>query len=149
MSQKIHCQALGDDSAHNRTGDEGQAGDAAKDSHRLCSLLRWEGRAQQCQRQRCHQRGSASLDGAGGNQPDDVMSKRTGRRCSNKQQEASDEHAPPPEAVAQGSRRNEQHREAQGVGVHSPLQIRNRDAQVPVNRGKRGRDDRGIERNHK
>ncbi len=77
------------------------------------------------------------------------MSERTGSRGSGEQQEASDEHTPPPEAVAQGSRRNEQHREAQGVGVHGPLQIRDRDAQVPVNRGQRSRDDRGIERNHK
>ena len=114
-------QALSDRPSHDRTGDQGQPADATKDSQRPRPLLRWEGRAQQRQRQREHQRCAASLDGARGDQPTNVVSERAGSRCSDKQQEASDEHAPPPEAVTQGSSRNEQHREAQGIGIQGPF----------------------------
>src|SRR5258707_13879238 len=53
------------------------------------------------------------------------------------------------EPVAKRLSHDEQHRKAQVEGVHNPLQLSEGGPKVATDRGKRGRDDRGIECDHK
>ena len=62
--------------------------------------------------------------------------------------EASGEHAPAPEAVAERRAGQQQHGEAQVIGIDRPLQRLDRGAEIKPDRAQRGRDDQRVERDH-
>ena len=141
-------EALGNGAAHHRTSEDGQPGHTTEGPECPRPLLRREGHAQLRHGQRHHQRRAAPLDGARGDQGADVGSERAGRRCRHEQPQANNEQAPAPEAVAERRAGHQQHREAEGVGIHRPLQCLDGGAQVQADCTQGGRDDQGVEPDH-
>jgi hypothetical protein len=110
--------------------------------------LRRESRAQERHRKRHQQCGANALHCSCGDKPPDVAGERTGYGRYYEQAKACHEHASAPEAIAQRGTRQEQHREAQVISVHGPLERFDRRAEVQPDRAERGRDDQRIERGH-
>jgi hypothetical protein len=70
------------------------------------------------------------------------------RRAGDEDAEADREHAPPAEPVAERGAGHQQHREAEVVRVHRPLELGDRSAQVEPDRAQRRRHDERVERHH-
>jgi hypothetical protein len=142
-------EALGDRATHDRSGDQGKSHDAAEDPQRRPTQLARERRAEHRHRERHHQRCAGALQGARRDQPAGATRKRTRGGRDHKQSQASGEHAPAPQAVAERGAGQQQHRQTQIVGVYRPFQHLDRGAEVRAHRAQRSRDRQRVERDHK
>src|SRR5262249_54163865 len=83
---------------------------------------------------------SHALDGTRGNQKARAPRQRAGGRRRHEQGEAGDEGAPAAETVAERGAGQQQHRKAQVVSVHCPLQRFDRGAEVETDGAEGGRN---------
>jgi len=111
-------------------------------------FLRWEGGGQDREGERQDQRGARALDGARGDQEAGIGAQRTRGGRGREQAEPDGEHAPSPEPIAHRRRGHQQHREAEVVRVHGPLELSDRGVQVDADGAQRGRDDDRIQGGH-
>jgi hypothetical protein len=117
-------------------------------AERLAAALGRKRRADERQAERHHERRPGALHGACCDQRADVWSQRARRRAGDEDAEADREHAPPAEPVAERGAGHQQHREAEVVRVHRPLELGDRSAQVEPDRAQRRRHDERVERHH-
>ena len=144
----LPSKTLGDCAASNGAGNEGQSGHGAEYAQRLGTFLARECRAQKRHRQRHDQRRTGALNRARGDQRADVAGQCTRRRGHDEQGDAGREHAAAPQAVAERRAGEQQHGEAQVIGIDRPLQRFNRSAKINPDRTQRRRDHQCVERDH-
>ncbi len=125
------------------------AAEPAPDPERLVALgALGEGRGDDRQRGRGHDRGADALDHAGRKQrrrrPGEPAHERRGRE----EQDTGHEHAPAPEQVGRPSSEQQQAAEGERVGAQHPLQAVLREAEVGSDRGQRHEHDRAVEEHH-
>jgi hypothetical protein len=137
-------EALRHRAAHHRAGDQGQPRHPTEEPQGLPALLPRERRAQQRHRERHHQGGPGALDGARGDQPPRTARQRARRRRRDEHAQAGHKQAPAAEVVPERGARQQQHGEAEIVGVHRPLERLERGAEVATDRAQRGRDDQRV-----
>ena len=86
--------------------------------------------------------------GAGGDESVDRRRQRGRGRGGGEDSESDREHPAPPEAVAERSARQEEHREGQRVGVHGPLEPLDAGPEVLADHGQGCGDDEVVEGDH-
>ena len=122
---------------------------AAPDPERLVPLgaLR-EGRGDDRQGGRGHDRGAGALDHAGREErrrrPGEPAHERRGRE----EQDTGHEHATAPEQVGRASSEQQQAAEGERVGAQHPRQVLLRKAEIGSDRGQRHDRDRAVEKHH-
>ena len=150
FSQKIHGQSRPWATAPPTTGPASTAIPVtlAEDPERPGPALRRERRGQQGERQREHQRRARALHGAGRDQRAGVRRQRARGRGRGEQADPGGQHPPPAQPLPQRRAGQQQHGEAQRVGVHRPLQGGQRRVQVQPDHRQGGRDDLRVQRHH-
>jgi hypothetical protein len=140
--------ALHDGAADQRAERDAEAADAGPDAEREPAALRREGLGQQGQRERQDERGAQPLHGARGHQRVDARRERGGEAGRGEHADADHEHPPAAEAVAERGAGQQQHGEAERVGVDRPLQRLDRRAEVGADGRQGRRHDEVVERRH-
>ena len=115
---------------------------------RLAALVGREGVGDDRERRRHHEGGADALGGATGDQPRLALREPDEGARQAEDDDAEEEHAPAAEDVAQATARDEQHGEAQRVGVDGPFETADRGVQVLLDRGQRDVHDRVVEHDH-
>jgi len=144
----LPSDAFGDRATRDRSGNQGKSHDATEDPQCRPTRLAWECRGKQRHRERHHQRRAGPLHGARRDQPAGAARKRARARCDHEQPEAGCEHAPAPPVVAERGGGQQQHCQAQVVGVYRPLQRLHRGAKIGAHCAQCGRDREGVESDH-
>jgi len=140
--------SLHDGTADQRTGRDREPGDPRPGPQREAALLGREGRGEDGQRERGHDRATDPLDGTSCDQRLHRRGERCGRGGGGEEAEADDEHAPAAEAVAERRPGEQEDRERERVGVHRPLELLDRRAEVGADHRQGGRDDEVVEDDH-
>ena len=123
-------------------------GDRAEQADRRSPALGRERGAQQRQTQRQHERRAGALDCPGHDQPADAGRQRARRRRRGEQAQPDGVEGAAPVPVAERSSGDQQHREAQVVGVDRPLELLDRGAQIEPDRAQSGRDHERVQGGH-
>ena len=144
----LPVDSLDDGPTDERARGDGEAGDPRPGAEGRTALLGREGRREDRQRQRHHDRAADSLHGPRGDQR--LHRRRQRGRCGRgrEQTEPEDEHTAAAEAVAERCPGEQEDGEGERVGVHRPLELLDRRAEVGADHGQRGRDDEVVEDDH-
>ena len=146
LIQKTADQSTCSTSTPPRTGPMASAGrDAGPDADGRAELLAREGRDDDREGQRVHQRPADALAGAERDEPLDARRQGAGDGHGREDHEADQEHVLAAEAVAQLAAEHDQHGERQDVGVDRPLELRRGRVEIALDRGQRHVDDRVVE----
>ncbi len=140
--------AVDDGAADERAHGDSEAGDAGPGAERDTAPLARDRSAQDRQGQRRHDRGAEALQRSSGDQPVGRRSERRGGRGSGEDPDPDHEHALAPEAVAERRSGEQEHRERERVGVHGPLELLDRGAEIDADHRNRRRDDEVVEHDH-
>lgn len=108
-----------------------------------------EGRLDDRQAGRCHQRASDTLHGSRGDEPANAGRGRAQHRRHGEPAQPGQEYPPPPPAVAERAGQQDQRGQGQGVARDGPLQGLEADMQVPSDRWQRDGDHRGVDPSHR
>ncbi len=108
-----------------------------------------EGRLDDRQAGRCHQRAPDTLHGPRGDQPSDARRGRAQHRGQGEPAQAGQEHPPPSPAVAERAGQQDQRGQGRRVARDGPLQGLEAGVQVPSDRGQRDGDHRGVDPGHR
>ncbi len=141
-------EPIGHGAADHGPARDREAGEALQDTHSAAAPFGREGGADERERERHHERRAGALNGARDDQPAGVRRQRAGRRGEREQREPTGEQAPPPVAIAERGRSQQQHREAEVVGVDGPLELLDGRAEVEADGGQRRGDHEGVQRDH-
>ena len=139
---------LGDHTADQRADRQGQRGDPRPDPDCGAAQPWREGCGDDRERRRVHQRRADALDGAGGDQRRRAAGEPAPERRAGEDHEARDEDRAPAEQVGELAAREQEHAERQRVGVHDPLELGHRDAEVGADRRQRHVHHRVVEHDH-
>jgi hypothetical protein len=88
------------------------------------------------------------LQGARHGQERGTVRRSAQRRSGGEHHNAGGEHAAPSDEVGDRAGREQQGRERQGVGVDDPLQVRQRGAEILLNRRQGDVHDRDVQQQH-
>ncbi len=133
-----------------RTGPIGD-GDTAhrpEDAEGDPSVPAAEGVREESERCREHDRPADALEAAGEDEEERTGGDAAQERADGERDDADGEHEPPPEQVGEGSRREEEGGERQGVGVEDPLKVRQRGMEGVLDRREGDVHDREVEEQH-
>ena len=150
FSQKTHCHEMPSITAPPTSGPLAIATPPTAPQMPSATPRRAAGNASERmrQRQRHHERAAEALYRAGGDERVHRRCERSSRRGDGEERDPQREHAAPAEAVAERCARQEEHREGQGVGVHRPLELLDRRAEVDPDHRERRRHDEVVEDDH-
>jgi len=129
-----------------RGGDPAEAGPCPD---RAGAVAWGEGRLDDRQAGRCHQRAADTLHSPRGYQPSDAGRGRAQHRRQREPAQADQEHPPPPPPVAERAGQQDQRGQGQRVARDGPLQCPEAGVQVPSDRGQRDGDHRGVDPRHR
>ena len=108
-----------------------------------------EGRLDDRQARRCHQRASDALHGPRGDEPSDAGRGRAQHRRQGEPAQPGQEHPPPPPPVAERAGQQKQCSQSQRVARDCPLQVLEAGVQVPSDRRQRDDDHGGVDPCHR
>ena len=140
--------AVDDGAADDRAERDPEPADARPDPQRDPAAARGERLGEQGQRERRHQRAAGALERTRRDQRADARRQRGRGRAEREDGQPEAEHAPPAETVAERGAGEQQHREAQRVGVDGPLEAVDAAAELAVDAGQRGGDHEVVEGDH-
>jgi hypothetical protein len=126
----------------------GPIASAGPDPDRRAALVRRERRRDDRERGRVHQRGADALDDAGADQEVAALGEAAGERRGREDRETDDEDEPPSIPVGELPARQHQRGERERVAGDDPLQLRQADAEVALDRRERDVHDRVVEHDH-
>jgi hypothetical protein len=144
----LPIQALGDRPTDERTDRDGEAGDATPCAERDGSTFRTDGGGQDRQAEWRDDGATDALD-----RPSEDELTRGGRegccgRPGGEDRQPDDEQAFAPEPIAERRAGQQQDGEGEGVGIHHPLELRDRGAEIGADDGQGGGDDEVVEGGH-
>jgi hypothetical protein len=108
----------------------------------------WVGGREQRQRRGEHDRAADALDPARQRQERRIARDAAQQRAEREDDDAGGEHDPPPDAVGDHARREQESGERQRVRVDHPLQIGQAGAERSLDVGERDDNDRDVEQEH-
>ena len=126
---------LGEGAAEHEPDRGPATGDGSVDAEGTRPFTRLdEGRREQRQRGRRHDRGESALQGAGPEEHGRVPGQSAEGRGEGEADQTEDEGAAPADVVGDPAAEEQEAAEGQGVGGHHPLAVGNRDVEGPLGR---------------
>ena len=145
---RLPGDVLDQEAADHGADGQRQGADAGPGADRLAALVRREGVGDDREGRRHHERGADALRGAPGDEPGLALREPDEGAREAEDDDAEEEHPPAAEDVAQAPAGDEQHGEAQRVGVDGPFEAADRRVQVLLDRRQRDVHDRVVEHDH-
>jgi hypothetical protein len=142
-------QQVGEDPAQQKAEGGAAGGDRAPDAERLRALLALrEGRRDDRQRGRGHERGAQALQRAGGDEHPAGLRQAVQQRGDREDHDADEEHTLAPEEVRRSTAEQQEAAEDERVAVDDPLEARRREVEVGLDRRQGDVRDGRVEHDH-
>ncbi len=142
------ADVLGEQAAEERADRERERRDPRPDPDRRSALPRREGRGDDRERRRVHQRRADPPRGARGNQGRRVASEAAPERRGSEDDQAGNEDPPTPEQVGELAAAEQQDTEGERVRIEDPLQLGRAHAEVLLDRRQRHGHNRVVQHDH-
>ncbi len=148
-SVQRHERELGERPPEHQADRGPPAGDGSVDPEGAGPLTRLdEGRREQREGGRCHDRGKRTLQGACAEEHGGTLGESAERRGEREPHQSEEERAAAADVVGDPAPEQQQAPEREGVRGHHPLAVGDRDVQRALGGGQRDDHDRGVENHH-
>ena len=144
----VPADVVGEKTADERADRERERGDARPDADRGAALPRRERRRDDRERRRVHQGGAGALRDARGDEHVARRREPAGKGREGEHRDADDEQETPAVGVGELSADQHERREGERVAAHDPLELREPDAEVALDRRQRDVHDGVVEHDH-